>query len=132
MGPGDRRNIRIQILKELYDHHFCNGGSPKLVNLDGIDSEIVLAYQYLAEKSYISFKRIDISRKYEVSLLANGIDKTESEIDKTEAQTVHPNTKTVIESPTETSVNAKQNKKKNPKEVFASLGVFDMDKGYYR
>jgi hypothetical protein len=123
LRPSDRRGIRNKILKELYDHHFRYGGFPKPINVRCLDSETVLAYRYLAEKSYINPRQISKTCKYAVSISAKGIDKIEMEKEQ-------PSIKTITESPKKTSLNANQNKP-NPIEMLANLGVFDMDKGYY-
>lgn len=131
MRPSDRRGIRNKILKELYDHHFRYGGFPKPINVRCLDSETVLAYRYLAEKSYINPRQISKTCKYAVSISAKGIDKIEKEIDKIEKEKEQPSIKTITESPKKTSLNANQNKL-NPIEMLANLGVFDMNNGYYK
>lgn len=50
-----RKSLRKKLLLELYNHYFEDTGKPFIVKSEVVkDSEIKLAYEYLAGKKFIS------------------------------------------------------------------------------
>lgn len=47
-----RRELRLSLLLELYDHHHASGGREKVERAVDMESERSLAYRYLVEKGY--------------------------------------------------------------------------------
>lgn len=78
---GERINLRLSLLNELYNHHFKAVGEAKMVQKNDLqDNEIFLAYKYLAEKNFIEATAISgagqsSSHRFKITVL--GIDHIE-------------------------------------------------------
>ncbi|MFC4768729.1 hypothetical protein [Effusibacillus consociatus] len=79
MDVGDKRKeLRLALLKDLYEHHFTHKGEPKVIPREpNEDSEHVLAYEYLKDKGLAEFKVYHKSA-YQAKITASGIDFVES------------------------------------------------------
>ena len=75
---GERINLRLSLLDELYNHHFKFVGEAKMVQKNDLqDNEIYLAYVYLSDKNLIEATAISgagqsSSHRYKITVL--GID----------------------------------------------------------
>lgn len=89
MNPTDRKALRQDILRELYDYNFENKGEPKPVVTEyNNDSERRVAYGYLNEKGlvHLDVKITGHERKAaygSVKITARGVDVIENEYDLT-------------------------------------------------
>lgn len=85
MSPTERKQLRLDILKELYDYHFANNGESKSVVQEvNSDSERKLAYEYLEDKGliYLKLETAGLERRVyqaDAKINARGIDSIESE-----------------------------------------------------
>lgn len=76
MTPEQRNQKRLELLKDLYDHHFQSGGRNAQINIekDGtIDNELVTAILYLNDKNLIDSKVLHRAA-YQAKITAYGID----------------------------------------------------------
>lgn len=79
----ERINLRMSLLDSLYNHHFKAVGEAKMVPKNDLqDSELYLAYKYLAEKNFIEATAISgagqtSSHRYKITVM--GIDHYEKE-----------------------------------------------------
>jgi hypothetical protein len=76
----EREDLRVKLLKDLYEYHFSNGGKVKSVATDIKDTEIKLAYVYLSEKGLIDLDNFSHQVFAAVRLNAYGIDEVENEM----------------------------------------------------
>ena len=76
----EKQELRMSLLKDLYDHNEATGGSekqvPRNVPMDDDDKEIVLAYEYLDGKGLISFKNFH-KTAFKAKITSYGIDYVE-------------------------------------------------------
>ncbi|GED35084.1 hypothetical protein P9G84_22105 [Brevibacillus centrosporus] len=80
MTPEQRNQARLDLLKELYDYHFQNGGRAASINTEKegkTDNELVTAIQYLDDKNLIEGKILHRAA-YQAKITAYGIDLIES------------------------------------------------------
>lgn len=81
MSIVERKELRLKLLRDLYDWHFGNEGEHKTVRADDImvdREETILAYWYLSQKALITF-RCTGGPCYEAAITAHGIDTIEAE-----------------------------------------------------
>lgn len=84
MTVKEKKEFRMKLLKELYDHNEETGGEEKEIfigtPMDEAGKQLILAYEYLDGKSLISFKPL-----YEFAYVAKinpyGIDLIEETLD---------------------------------------------------
>ena len=72
----ERRKLRVDLLKELYEHYFDSEGKYKEVFVDKADKEVKLAYRYLTEIGLIKseeFEHLE-GKSYRFTITARGID----------------------------------------------------------
>ena len=76
----EKQELRMSLLKDLYDHNEETGGKekqvPRNVPMNDEDKEIVLAYEYLDGKGLITFKIFHKSA-YKAKITSPGIDYVE-------------------------------------------------------
>ncbi|MBY0052293.1 hypothetical protein ABE205_19485 [Brevibacillus agri] len=80
MTPEQRNQKRLELLKQLYDYHFENGGRSAQISIEKegkVDNELVTAIQYLDDKRLIESKVMHRSA-YLAKITAYGIDLIES------------------------------------------------------
>jgi hypothetical protein len=80
MTPEQRNQNRLQLLKDLYEAHFKNGGRAVTVGIEKngqIDQELVTALQYLDDKRLIDAKMLHRGA-YQARITAYGIDLIET------------------------------------------------------
>lgn len=53
----ERKELRLKILRELYDHYFSNNGTGKSFNQGQLNGEDQFAYNYLMDKGLIKDSR---------------------------------------------------------------------------
>ena len=74
----ERKKLRKNLLEEIYNHYFTNGGAPYSITrseLD-VDRNKKLALEYLKEKGYISAE--PFGAQYKIKPTALGIDAVEN------------------------------------------------------
>lgn len=80
MTIDEKRELRITLLKELYDHNEETGGDGKEISVNEPMNEEnknrFIAYEYLEDKGLIYFKPHDVIT-YMAKINANGIDYVE-------------------------------------------------------
>jgi hypothetical protein len=80
MTIDEKRELRITLLKELYDHNEETGGDEKEIPIntptDENDKNMILAYEYLKDKGLISFKLFH-KTAYTAKITSVGIDYVE-------------------------------------------------------
>lgn len=72
----ERRKLRVDLLRGLYEHYFENEGKHKEVFVDKMDKETKLAYKYLAEIGLIKseeFEHLE-GKSVRFTITARGID----------------------------------------------------------
>lgn len=81
----EKQELRMSLLKELYDHNEKTGGAekqvPRNVPMSDEDKEIFLAYEYLDGKRLITFKNFHKSA-YKAKITSHGIDYVEEVLNK--------------------------------------------------
>lgn len=77
MDYESRRNLRHDLLQQLYDYHFLNQGTNFKIIKENTDTEELLAYQYLNEKGLISFKQLN-QNLIDARITCAGIDTVEN------------------------------------------------------
>lgn len=76
----ERAQIRMAILKELYDYNFENGGKAKNISKEILDNEKRAAFIYLADKNLVELIRFEDRNFPEARITAYGIDEVESQM----------------------------------------------------
>jgi hypothetical protein len=70
----ERINLRISMLKRLYDQHFDNDGKESKITLEPEDTEERLALSYLADKGLACCRPTKGAVEYMAKITADGID----------------------------------------------------------
>ena len=76
MNFDERRKLRVDLLRNLYDHYFENEGNYKEVFLGKMDKDSKLAYRYLYDVGLIrseEFEHLE-GKSYRLTITAKGID----------------------------------------------------------
>ena len=76
MNFDERRKLRVDLLRELYEHYFQTDGMYKEVFVNKVDKETKLAYRYLTEIGLIKseeFEHLE-GKSYRFTITARGID----------------------------------------------------------
>ncbi len=76
MNPEDRRKLRVDLLRDLYNYYFDNDGKFMEVHASRIDSEFKLAYRYLVDLGFIrseEFEHLE-GKAWRLTITARGID----------------------------------------------------------
>ena len=76
MNFDERRKLRVDLLRDLYEHYFQSDGSYKEVFVGKTDKETKLAYRYLTEIGLIhreEFEHLE-GKSYRFTITARGID----------------------------------------------------------
>lgn len=85
MTIDEKKELRMNLLKELYDYNEKTGGHekqvPRNVPMKDEDKDMILAYEYLEGKGWISFKPFHKSA-YVAKISAYGIDYVEEMLNK--------------------------------------------------
>lgn len=76
MTPAERKELRLNLLKELYNYHFSHNGN--WFKLGILKTELNLAYKYLEGKGLISYS--DPYQQGSISITPLGIDFVEENI----------------------------------------------------
>lgn len=76
----ERAQIRMAILKELYDYNFENGGKAKNISSETSDNEKRAALIYLADKNFVELIRFEHRTFPEARITAYGIDEVDSQM----------------------------------------------------
>ena len=75
MNPEDRKNMRLELLKEIYDYHFDNKAETfRIITRD--DFEKASAIRYLISKNWITDK--SSYDEHIISITFEGMDRVES------------------------------------------------------
>lgn len=78
MTPEERNELRLSVLKELYDFHFANNGRSALFKIESDeDKEKLLALEYLDGKGLANHK-IMYKGAYDAKITSYGIDLIET------------------------------------------------------
>lgn len=79
MTPEERNELRMKLLKDLYDYNFEKGGREAQINIEDTPEgrEKVVALQYLNDKNLINSKLFHKSA-YQAKITAYGIDVIET------------------------------------------------------
>jgi hypothetical protein len=75
-----RRNLRQELLQQLYDYHFLNQGADCKIDKERTDIEELLAYQYLNDKGLIAFKQLNHD-EIDAKITSWGIDNVENNLE---------------------------------------------------
>ena len=76
MNFDERRKLRVDLLRDLYEHYFENEGKYKEIFLNKTDKESKLAYRYLYDAGLIrseEFEHLE-GKSYRLTITAKGID----------------------------------------------------------
>ena len=80
MTINEKQELRMNLLKELYEYNEKTGGNekqiPRNVPMKDEDKDVILAYEYLEGKGLISFKLLHKSA-FVAKISAHGIDYVE-------------------------------------------------------
>lgn len=84
MTVKEKQELRMKLLKELYDHNEETGGEEKEISrntpMTAEEKNIFLAYEYLNDKELIYFKPLH-KLAYEAKITHKGIDFVEETLD---------------------------------------------------
>ena len=85
MTINEKQELRMNLLKELYEYNEKTGGNekqiPRSVPMKEEDKDMILAYEYLEGKGLISFKLFH-KTAYVAKITSYGIDHVEEMLNK--------------------------------------------------